>query len=439
MAMTLRQLLERRAKITRELRELADAADDDTGLTSAQQEAFDKLKAALADLEAAISNRAAVDDAERRIAGAPVAGGGGDRHLDREIRRFSIVRAIAGAAGIPGVDDALEREVMQETARRAGRSFQGMAVPRAALHRPLETRVVTTTTPVGIPGGNLIATLLDGSQYIDALRAALRIRQLGATVIADLTSNVDIPRLAQTASAGWVAENTALTPSDEGFDKVSLRPHHAGAMVELSRNMLQQSTPDIEQVVRADLAAVLARTLDGAAIAGTGTSAQPTGILNVTGIGTHALGTNGGSPIWGDVVALIEAVENYNVGDDARGFLGNAKFKAYAMATPKLPATTPAMGFIMDAPDTLAGYPFKMTNLVPSNGTKGTGTGLSTLIYGNWSDLLLGFWSELDMLVNPYDTNAYPKGNVLVRAMLTCDVAVRHPQSFAAITDIIAP
>ena len=76
MAQSLRQLLDRRAKITREMRELADGADD-TGLTAEQQAAFDKLKAALADLETAISNRAAVDDAERRLAGTPVAIGSG--------------------------------------------------------------------------------------------------------------------------------------------------------------------------------------------------------------------------------------------------------------------------------------------------------------------------------------------------------------------------
>ena len=42
------------------------------------------------------------------------------------------------------------------------------------------------------------------------------------------------------------------------------------------------------------------------------------------------------------------------------------------------------------------------------------------------------------MLVNPYETSAYSKGNVLVRAMLTCDMAVRRPQSFAAIKDVVA-
>jgi hypothetical protein len=76
---------------------------------------------------------------------------------------------------------------------------------------------------------------------------------------------------------------------------------------------------------------------------------------------------------------------------------------------------------------------------VPATFTKGTGTALSALIFGDWSQLLLGFWSELDILVNPYDSTAYAAGGVLIRAMMTCDVEIRHPLSFAAITDLIAP
>ncbi len=437
---SVRQLVERRAGFQRQMRAMLDDADavggaDATGALSPDNLArWTQLKTLIDELDASIAQRSLVDDWERRADGTPI--GNGDRHLDRELRSFSIVRAIAAGAGLD-VDAAREREISQEIARRSRRSFNGIAVPLAALRRPVEQRVITTTTPTGTPGGSLIMTELDGGQYIDLLRAALVIRKLGARYLTGLTSNVDIPRLAQAAASGWVAENTPLTLSDEGFDKVSLRPKHAGAMVEFSRNMLQQSTPAIEDLVRADLAAVLARTLDAAAIDGTGTANDPVGILNTTGIGTVALGANGGAVTWTGILELIEQVESNNVGDDARAFIGNAKFKAQAMQT--LKETGVAAGFIMDEPGEIAGYTYANTNLVPSAGAKGTGTGLSSLIYGNWSDLLVGLWSELDILVNPYDSTAYPKGNIMLRAMMTCDIQLRHPQSFAAITDIAAP
>jgi len=382
----------------------------------------------LADLEDAMGRRAMIEEAERRMAGTPVASA--DRAFDRQLHDFSIVRAIAGAAGMD-VDAAREREVSQEIARRSGRKFEGIAIPVQALRRPAERRdVISTTTPATGPGGNLIATLLDGSQYIDLLRAALVIRQLGARVLTGLTSNVDIPRMTQSAAVGWVAENQALNFSNEGFDKISLRPKHAGAIVEMSRNMLQQSTPDIEQLVRGDLAAVLARALDSAAIYGDGTANNPVGILHTPGIGVFPLGPNG-APITYDAIAdLMGLVLNANVMGDDMGFLGNTKVRQHVAKMLNLQGQP--LGF-----DTIfEGQPQAWSNLVPSNLTKGTGTNLSALIYGNWSDLILGFWSELDVLVNPYADGPYQKGNIWVRAMMTCDIQVRHPESFAAVTDI---
>ena len=428
--MNTRQMLERRAKLVKELRELQDAADTSSNgsMSEEQASAFDKIKAALAELEDAMGRRALIEEAERRMGGTPVASA--DRAFDRQLHDFSIVRAIAAAAGLD-VDAGREREVSQEIARRAGRKFEGVAVPIQALRRPLERRdAITTVSPTVGPGGNLIATLLDGSQYVDLLRAALVIRQLGARVLSGLTSNVDIPRITQSASVGWVAENTPLPVSNEAFDKISLRPKHAGAIVELSRNMLQQSTPDIEQLVRADLAAVLARALDSAAIFGTGLNHDPVGILHTPGVAVLPLGANG-APITYDAIAdLMGQVMGANAMGDDMGFLGNTKVRQHVAKMLNLQGQP--LGF-----DTIfEGQPQAWSNLVPSNGTKGTGTGLSSLIYGNWSDLILGFWSELDVLVNPYDGAAYSKGNVLVWAMMTCDIAVRHPESFAAITDI---
>ena len=291
-----------------------------------------------------------------------------------------------------------------------------------------EQRVLT----MGAGGGALIPTNLDDGLYIDRLRAALVIRQLGARMISGLVGNLDIPRLTTSATSGWVAENSALTFADAAFDKVSLRPKHAGCISELSRNMLMQDSPDIELLIRNDFARVLAQTLDIAAIAGTGTSNQPTGILNTSGIGSVALGANGGSLAYGNVVDLMGQLQDQNAEAGAIAFLSNPKVRREAVKI--LDSMNRPLGEDVVFQNTQRRF---ATN-VPSNLTKGTGTGLSALIYGDWSDLLIGMWSELDILVNPYESVAYSKGNVQVRAMMTVDIEVRHPQSFAAITDIVA-
>ena len=141
---------------------------------------------------------------------------------------------------------------------------------------------------------------------------------------------------------------------------------------------------------------------------------------------------DGGPITWPLVIDLIAEVEIDNA--EGSAFMTNSKVVKSARKTAKVATTDSVM--VMEGPTALAGFPVASTNLVPSDLTKGAGSDLSALLFGNWADLILAFWSELDVLVNPFETTAFKKGNVQVRGMLTMDVAVRHPESFAAIKDI---
>lgn len=423
--MKLHELQAEANRLLAEMRALIPAEGEPT---AEQQAAFETLKAKLGAVEQRITQQRFLDEAERRMAGQPLAGTG-DVQLDREVRSFSLVRAIAGASGVPGVDAGRETEISAELARRAGRPFQGIAVPTAIFHQPVEERVLTTAAPVAGPGSNIIATDLAGNQFIDILRAKLVIRLLGSTILSGLVGNLDVPALKASATTGWVDENSALTPSDHQFRKVSLTPKHCGAVTELSRNMLQQPSVDVENLVRADFAAVLANAIDVAAINGSGSAPVPRGILNTSGIGSVSMSTL----TWGDILEFISDVEGSN--SEGTAFLTNPKVVKLLRSTLKESGDAGA-GYMMEGPNSLAGYPCAVTTNVPSN--LGAGTDKSALIFGRWSDLVLGYWSELDVLVNPYESTAYSKGNVQVRAMLTMDIAVRHAASFSAATDIAA-
>lgn len=340
------------------------------------------------------------------------------------------MRAIVSQVPNLNVDAGRERELSAEIARRAGRPFERMAVPLAVFHQPTEQRVMTTTAPGGRPGSNIIQTALDGSQMIDHLRAALVVRRLGARILSGLVGNLDIPRLKGSATTGWVAENSALSASDLQVDKVSMTPKHAGALTEFLRNMLMQSSPDVEQLVRSDFAALLAEAVDTVAIKGGGSN-EPSGILVTSGIGSVAAGSPDGGALTFDLVADLQgAVDDANADGAAMSFLTNTKQRRAAAKLKDSQDRPLGLNVVFQ------GMPTAFSNLVPSNLTKGTGTNLSAMIYGNWSDLLIGYWSEFDLLVNPYESTAYSKGNVQVRGMLTCDVQVRHAASFAAIKDL---
>lgn len=421
--MRLRDLLAKRAKITKDLRQLIEKPEGDGGDLSADQaERFDELKAELETTELSIERAEAVEASERRMTGRPVEGASRDT-FEAESREFSIVRAMAGAAGL-SVDWSREREVGEELSRRTGRSFEGVAVPLSVFQRPVqpyEQRVVSSAGS----GSNLISTDLYGNQFIDVLRANLVTRQLGATVLSGLTGNADIPRLTTSSTVEWVADNAAANDSDMAFDKVSLTPKRAIAITEFSRNMLLQSSPDIEQLARQDFARILAEELDRVALRGGG-AGEPTGILANANISDVDLGAG---PTWLGVLSLISAVEEAE--SMGTGFVMGPTVKRDLMSTPKQSAGVEG-SFIMSSPNELAGYPARSTTLATELGSPAD----RALIFGRWSDLLLGFWEALDILVNPYETTAYSKGNVKIRGIMTCDVELRHPESFAAAQDV---
>jgi HK97 family phage major capsid protein len=254
-------------------------------------------------------------------------------------------------------------------------------------------------------------------------------------MLTGLTGNVTIPRKKAGVVAGWVAENSPLPNSDMEFDGVTLTPKHAGVITEWSRNMIMQASPDVEQLARNDMAAELASVLDRAAIAGSGTGAEPRGILYTPGIGSVVIGTDGGpgGNFLIDALAdLMGEVEDADATGGSMAFLTNTKVRR---AAAKL---KDGQGNPLGVQVVFQGLMPAVSNNVPSNLTKGDGTDLSAVIYGNWSDLIIGVWSELDILVNPFESSAYAKGNVQIRAMMTVDIAVRHPESFASITDIEA-
>lgn len=409
------------ATLRQEARGLIDAAGTGDAAAVAR---FDAIEKRVGELQAQERRLALVDEADRRAAGPPV--DGSDPQFDRLAEGVGILDAIRASLG--GTDHTAGRalEVSAELERRSGRRAQGMFWPMQS-----EQRVLTTTAPGAGPGSNIIGPDYRPDAFIDRLRNAVKVKALGATLLTGLQGNVIIPRRKASVQAGWVAENTALPNSDPQFDQVQLSPKHAGVITEFSRQMIQQSSPDVEMLVRNDMALQLAEVLDTAATLGTG-APQPTGIVNTSGVNVLSLGTNGAAITYDNLADLMAMVANANVDGDSLALLTNTKVRA---ALGKLKDTT---GRPLGLDVLFQGKPAAFSNVIPSNLTKGTGTGLSAAIYGNWSDLLIGVWSALDLLTNPYESTAYARGGVQVRAMLTVDIAVRHPESFAVIKDAIA-
>lgn len=391
---------------------------------------------------AAIGNGASVDEFRAQVLdqqGKPkvvqVPDNAADIGLDeKEVRSYSITRAInalvAQREGKANAfkDAGFELECSRAVAQKVGKDAQGIYMPYDVMRRDLTVGTATA-------GGHLVANELLSMNFIDLLRHAMVIMGMGVQTLSGLEGNIFIPRQTGGATAYWVTEGGAPTESQQAFDQVSMSPKTVGAFTDMSRKLLKQSSTDIEAFVRRDLAITLAQELQRVAINGDSGSDEPEGILNTTGIGSVVGGTNGAAPTWDHIVDLEGEVDQDNALLGSLGYLTNTKVKTQLKKT--LKASAAGASFIWEGKDTpLNGYAAGATNAVPSDLDKGTSTGVcSAIIFGNFADLIMGMWGGLDVLIDPY-TQA-TSGTVRVVTHQDVDLAVRHPQSFAAMLDAL--
>jgi len=344
----------------------------------------------------------------------------------KEERQFSFLRAINASATGDWRSAGYEREVSDEIAKLSGREAKGFYAPGSAWG---QRNIIAGTNA---DGGFLKGTDHLGGEFIEALRGRLVVAGLGARMMSGLKGDISIPKISAGAAAAFVGEGSAVAEQNQTFAAVTLAPKTLGAFTDISRKLSAQSSPDAEAIVRDDLLNAVAAKLEDVTIEGDGSN-EPTGITKTSGIGSVAMGTNGAAPNWASVVNLVKECEVDNaLMTDNLAFLTNPKVKA------KLSSTAKGSGdsvMIMESPwDSLYGYPVGITTHVPGDLTKGSTSGsCSAMIFGDFSQLIMGFWGSADILVDPYTGGS--AGNTRVIVMQDVDVAVRHAQSFAACLD----
>jgi HK97 family phage major capsid protein len=197
---------------------------------------------------------------------------------------------------------------------------------------------------------------------------------------------------------------------------------------------MQQSDPSVEQVLRNDIINTFARRIDDAAIEG-GATNGPSGIIANASTNVVAMGTNGAAITYAKVVEMMKAVEEDNAIINSSAFLTNPKVIA-ALRTTARQASGVEGNFIMDANQSILGTNVASSTVVPSDLTKGTGTGLSAMVYGDFSQIMIGFWSGVDVVVD--QSSLSTSGGTRLAFFQDLDVALRYPESFSVIKDIIA-
>ena len=336
----------------------------------------------------------------------------------KEKRNFSIVRAIASLAA-PGdrrlrEAAAFEFEASEAAAQRYGRSAQGIMLPTDVLgvwKRDLNTS----------DDNEIVATNLLAGEFIDVLRNSASVMQAGARMLPGLVGNVAIPKKTAASSGGWIStEGGASSESEPTFGTVSLTPKTVGAFTDMTRQLILQSTPAVEALVRDDLTQALALAIDKGALEGTGLSGQPTGILSTSGVNKPSAFA-AAVPTFAEMVALETAVAEDNA------LFGNLAYITDAATYGGLKTKSKDSGsgmFVLEGGQA-NGYNVIRTQQATAG----------NVYFGNFADLLIGMWAGLDITVDPYTSSN--TGTVRVVALQTVDVAVRNAVSFAYNNDTV--
>jgi len=329
---------------------------------------------------------------------------------EKESRSFSFLRAINYLANptdrAAREAAAFEIEASEAAADKLGRASRGITIPVDVMRRDLNVGTATA-------GGNLVETQLDSANFIDLLRNASALDQAGATVLTGLSGNVNIPRQSGAATAYWVAESGSPTESQQTIDQVALTPKTCGAFTDFSRKLMIQSSIDVENMVRTDLARVLALEIDRVGLYGSGSSNQPLGLKDTTGVLSEDFAAN--TPTFAEVVALESDVSGANA------LLGSPVYVMNAAMAGSLKTATKDSGsgqFILQGGE-VNGYRAVISNQVASN----------DLWFGNFSDLIIAYFSGLDLMVDPFTGST--SGTVRVVALQDVDIAARHGASFS--------
>jgi HK97 family phage major capsid protein len=350
----------------------------------------------------------------------------GDVDLSNKDRKnFSIVR-LMDALSNPNDRAAQKRaafelEVSAEAQRGFGSEFQcrGEFVPESLLGGKRNLDASTTTD-----GPELVATNLLPGSYIEVLRNSMVTAQAGMTILSGLVGNVEIPRQTAGAATTWIsAENGDATEGEAQFDQVTLSPKDLACYTQVTRRLLMQSTPSVEGIVMRDLSIAQALGIDKAVLYGSASTGQPRGVSLQTGINTKDLAA--AAPTYAEIIEIIKKVLEDNA------LMGSLRWMISPAGWEDL-STTPKQGsgvegnFILGENGRIAGYDWNVSNQVTAE----------EYFFGDWSQVLLGEWGGLEINVDPYTHSL--KGQIRYVTFKTCDVAVRHPESFCYAHDGIA-
>lgn len=313
-------------------------------------------------------------------------------------QRFSLLKAIRNVAEnrqLDNVTAAVCNEGMKEM-RAAGLNTVGQIyIPT------METRAAVSVASEGV---DVVAT--DLYDIIEPLRAKNVLVQAGAKFYTGLTNNAQIPVMTG-SNVNWAGETAAATDGNVLFNNVTLTPKRLTAYVDISKMLLAQDSIGVENAIRQDLINAINSKLESTILGkGAKSATTPAGIFN------------GKTPTkvtdFEGLVGLEAKVEEANVLGGV-SYIASPSARASFRNMMKGSRGTAQLAY---TDGTLDGTPVYSTSNVEAK----------TFVVGDFSNLAIGSWGGLDIVVDNYTQAVNGMIRLVVNAYF--DAALIRPEAF---------
>lgn len=356
-------------------------------------------------------------------------------------------------AALVGGQDSRERAAMRELAQEVdetpshlrGELADGIFIPNSVFVRARMEELVaqrTQTAGTDSAGGEAIELTINENLYKEALYAFSPLNEMGVDMITGLVGTVKILRETSQHTATFLLENAEIQASDITIDSITMNPHRIGARTDISVQLDVQAPRMGSRLIRS-LVKAYRSEYDKQMLVGDGNDPNPRGLLNAAGL-TNAVshGVDGGTPTLSTVVEFAGVLSEDNINPTNLAFLTTSRVVQKCRTTP----LDAGSGVFLMPPQTgmvrgsgrageLQGTPIYVSNLMKKDTTKGNGTNLHSMLFGDWSEVVVGEWgSGRYMLVDPHT-----RGAEGIRRFIQYgfnDIALPRPDAMVKATDI---
>lgn len=259
---------------------------------------------------------------------------------------------------------------------------------------PAETRTITQTVSGDGVHDELVEEEFKG--LLEPLYADSVISNLGITIYNGLPAGDFKVSAMSKGSAAWADETGIATDSKNTFSHITLQPKRISAQLSYSKQFLAQDTIGAEAAIRRDIYNALVAKIQSTMLSADASGAnKPAGIFN--GVTAKNISS------YAELCDVEATVDDSNVKGERKYLMSN-KAKAILRCMPKSSLTTE---LVLDGND-IDGTPVIANSDVPT----------TQYAYGDFSNIVMGTWGNVDLIVDPYTLAAENSVRIVVNAFV---------------------